>query len=140
VLIHVPDDGVVFTGDILFIEGTPIMWEGPVENWIAACDRIEALGADVVVPGHGPITDRSGARAVRDYLVYVRDEARTRYDAGLSAEEAVADIELGDFSSWGDAERIAVNVHTLYREFSGSAESPNALELFGAMAAIALRG
>jgi glyoxylase-like metal-dependent hydrolase (beta-lactamase superfamily II) len=137
VLVHVPDEGVVFTGDILFIEGTPIMWEGPVENWIAACDRIESLGAAVVVPGHGPITDRSGARAVRDYLVYIRDESRTRFDAGLSPEEAIADISLGDFSSWGDAERIAVNVHTLYREFSGSDERPNALELFGAMAAIA---
>jgi cyclase len=55
----------------------------------------------------------------------------------LSAAEAVADISLGDFASWGDAERIAVNVHTLYREFSGSAEGPNAIELFGAMAQIA---
>ncbi len=139
VLVHVPDSGVVFTGDILFIEGTPIMWEGPVANWIAACDRIEALGAEVVVPGHGPITDRSGARAVRDYLVYVRDAARTRYDAGLSATEAAQDIALGDFSSWHDSERLAVNVATLYREFSGSSETPNALELFAAMAAIARR-
>ncbi len=141
VLVHVPDEGVVFTGDILFIEGTPIMWEGPVGNWIAACDRIEALGADTVVPGHGPITDRHGARAVRDYLVYVRDQARERYDAGLSVEDAVADIasseSFGNYATWGDAERIAVNVHTLYREFSGSRESANALELFGAMAAIA---
>lgn len=137
VLIHVPEDGVVFTGDILFIEGTPIMWEGPVGNWIRACERIEDLGAAVIVPGHGPITDRSGARAVRDYLVYVRDEARTRFDAGLSAEEAVKDIALGRYASWADAERIAVNVHTLYREFSGSEERPNPVELFSLMAAIA---
>jgi cyclase len=137
VLVHVPDDGVVFTGDILFIDGTPIMWEGPVGNWIAACDRIESLGADVVVPGHGPVTGPAGARAVRDYLVYVRDEARARYDAGVSADDAISDIALGDFASWGDAERIAVNVHTLYREFSGSTERPNPVELFGLMGRIA---
>ena len=137
VLVHVPEDGVVFTGDILFIDGTPIRWEGPVGNWIRACDRIEELGAAVIVPGHGPITDRSGARAVRDYLVYVRDEARERFDAGLSADEAVKDIALGRYASWGDAERIAVNVYTLYREFSGSDERANAVELFGLMAAIA---
>ena len=136
VLVHVPEDGVVFTGDILFIEGTPIMWEGPVGNWIRACERIEELGAAVVVPGHGPITDRSGARAVRDYLVYVRDEARTRFDAGLSANEAVKDISLGRYASWGDAERIAVNVHTLYREFSGSDERASPVELFELMAAL----
>ncbi len=33
---HVPDAGVVFTGDLLFIEGTPIMWAGPVSNWLTA--------------------------------------------------------------------------------------------------------
>src|SRR5262245_27286337 len=33
-LVHVPGDKAVFTGDILFIEATPVMWEGPVQNWI----------------------------------------------------------------------------------------------------------
>ena len=44
------------------------------------------LGLDVetVVPGHGPITDKRGVEAMRGYLVYVRDEARKRFDAGLS--------------------------------------------------------
>ncbi len=138
VLVHSLEDRTVFTGDILFIEGTPIMWAGPVENWIRACERIEALDVDVVVPGHGPITDKGGARAVREYLAYVRDEARERYDAGMSAADAVRDIALGDYSSWGDAERIVVNVDTLYREFGGGqGEGGNTAELFGLMAEIA---
>src|SRR5205085_7432879 len=45
---HVPDAGVVFTGDLLFIEGTPIMWAGPVSNWLTACERILELGATVL--------------------------------------------------------------------------------------------
>ena len=137
VLVHAIDDRVVITGDILFIDGTPIMWEGPVSNWIRACERIEAMDVDQVVPGHGRVTDRSGARAVREYLVYVRDEARRRFDAGLSAPDAARDIALGDYASWGDAERIVVNVHTLYREFSGAQERANPLELFGLMAELA---
>ncbi len=76
VLVWVPADRAVFTGDILFIDGTPVMWEGPVENWIRACDRIAALDAETIVPGHGPLTDRAGVRSVRDYLVFVRDESR----------------------------------------------------------------
>ena len=137
VLVHAVEDRVVFTGDILFIDGTPIMWEGPVESWIQACQRIEAMDVDAVVPGHGPVTDRRGARAVREYLAYVRDEARRRYDAGLSAADAARDIALGDYSSWGDAERIAVNVDTLYREFAGGGERGDLLELFGLMAELA---
>jgi glyoxylase-like metal-dependent hydrolase (beta-lactamase superfamily II) len=137
VLAHSVDDRVVFTGDILFIDGTPVMWEGPVAAWIRACERIEAMDVDVVVPGHGPITDRSGARAVREYLAYVRDEARKRFDAGFSAAEAARQIALGDYSAWGDAERIVVNVDTLYREFSGRTERTSPLALFALMAELA---
>ncbi len=134
VLVISTADRVVFTGDILFIDGTPIMWEGPIDNWIRACERIEGLDVEVVVPGHGPITDRHGARGVREYLVYIRDQARQRFDAGLSATEAAHDIALGDYSAWGDAERIAVNVDTLYREFNGSDERTPIVELFSRMA------
>ncbi len=123
VLIHVPENRTVFTGDILFIEGTPIMWVGPVSNWIDACRRIEAMDVETVVPGHGPITDRSGAAAVRGYLEYVRDEARQRYDAGMPAFAAAKDIPLGDYATWSDSERIAVNVDRLYLEFKGDDEA-----------------
>ncbi len=133
-LVYVPADKLLFTGDILFIDGTPIMWEGPVGNWIAACDRMLAMDVDVIVPGHGPITDKNGVRAVKSYLEYIRDEARKRFDAGLSATDAAHDIALGDYASWGDAERIVVNVASLYREFSGDETPPNVLHLFGLMA------
>jgi len=138
VLVHLPDDRVVFTGDILFIDGTPIMWVGPVANWIAACDRMIELGAETVVPGHGPITDGRGVRAVRDYLQYVTTQARRRFDAGMPPLEAARDIALGDFDSWGDAERIVVNVVTLYREFAGAeGVAPSTIELFNTMAEVA---
>jgi glyoxylase-like metal-dependent hydrolase (beta-lactamase superfamily II) len=138
VLVHVPEDRVIFTGDILFIEGTPIMWAGPSGNWIRACELILDMDVEVIVPGHGPITDKAGVRAVRDYLVYIRDEARRRYDAGLSAMDAIRDIALGEYASWRDAERIVVNVFSLYREFSeGRSATPGPVELFGLMAQIA---
>jgi len=136
VLVHVLDDRVVFTGDILFVEGHPVMWAGPVANWIAACDYMLALPVDVVVPGHGPVTDKRGVQAVRDYLVYVRDEARARFDAGMSAYDAALDISLADFDSWGDAERIVVNVATLYREFGARGQPREPGELFALMARI----
>ncbi len=74
VLVHSPEDRIVFTGDILFIEGTPIVWEGPISNWIRACERIEAMDVDIVVPGHGPISDRGGAQ---------RKERRVRRHHGV---------------------------------------------------------
>ena len=137
VLVHSPSDRAVFTGDILFIEGTPIMWQGRVANWIKACQLIEAMDVDHIVPGHGPITDKHGVAAVRQYLEYVRDQARARFDAGMDAAEAARDIRLHEFSAWSDPERIAVNVDSLYREFSGDAATTDIFELFTRMAELA---
>ncbi|MBQ61137.1 MAG: MBL fold metallo-hydrolase [Gammaproteobacteria bacterium] len=136
VLVHVPADRTVFTGDILFIEGTPIMWAGPVANWIRACDLIIEMDAEAIVPGHGPITDTKGVKKVQEYLNYINQEAQKRFDAGLSVRDAAHDISLGDYEAWGDAERIVVNVDTLYREFDATKEPTDIGELFSLMAEI----
>ena len=133
-LVHVPADRVVYTGDILFIGGTPIMWAGPVQNWIDACKRIEAMDVDYVVPGHGPIVDRAGAAQVRGYLEYVRDETRTRYDAGMTAKNAALDIPLKEYAHWSDSERIVVTVDRLYSELSGKPPTADVVSLFAGMA------
>ena len=134
VIVHVASEGVIYTGDILFIEGHPIMWEGPIGNWVRACDTMIGLGPEVVVPGHGPLTTVEGVREVRDYLEYLTRETRARFDVGMGAEQAARDISFSDYESWGDAERIAVNVATLYREFDPSHPSLEKLDTFGLMA------
>jgi glyoxylase-like metal-dependent hydrolase (beta-lactamase superfamily II) len=136
VLVWVPSGSVVFTGDLLFIDGTPIMWAGPVRNWLAACERILALGARHIVPGHGPMTDAAGVCRVQEYLRHVDREARLRFDAGMSAEAAALDIALGEYRHWLDAERIAVNVDSLYREYRGDAAPSDPVKLFGLMARV----
>ncbi len=130
---HVPDTSVVFTGDLLFIEGTPIMWAGPVSSWLRACDRIIELEARVLVPGHGPVTDNSGVRDVQRYLGYMYDQARQRFEAGMDAEAAAEDIDISDFRDWGDPERIAVNVAAVYRELDPTQPPASPPELFARM-------
>lgn len=138
VIAWLPDDGVVFTGDILFIGGTPIMWAGPISNWILACERIDALGASVVVPGHGPITDLDGVREVAQYLRFVRDGVTRRHDAGMSPDEASRDLDLEingtRFNGWTDRERLVVTVHNTWRELEPGYEAPVITDLFMKMA------
>jgi cyclase len=140
-LVHVPDSKTIFTGDILFIGGTPIVWAGPLANWVAACDLMLGMDVEVVVPGHGPLTDKAGVAAVRDYLAFVDSEATARHDAGLdafaAAREIAALVDAGDdFSSWGEAGRIAVNVETVYRTLDPTHRSPDVVEQFRRMAAL----
>ncbi len=136
-LAYLPTERVVFTGDILFIGGHPIMWAGPTSNWLRACDRILAMDVETIVPGHGPITDKQGVAKVKDYLQYVYDEARKRYEAGMPAFEAAKDIPMDRYAAWSDGERIVVNVATIYRELSGDQSPPDIASLFAQMAPLA---
>ena len=83
-----------------------------------------ALDAPTVVPGHGPVTDPDGIRAVREYLVHVAEQAEAAYRRGLSFVEAADTIDLGEYAAWLDAERIVVNVYQRYRELD-----PNTADL-----------
>lgn len=134
VLVYSPSDKVVYTGDILFIDGTPIMWNGPIKNWLKACDLITNLDVEAIVPGHGPITDKAGVARMRGYLEYINQEARKRFDAGMSAREAALDIALGPFADWSESERVMVNVNTLFNEYRGEASPFDPVALFEQMA------
>jgi cyclase len=136
VIAHLPDDGVVFTGDILFHQGHPIVWAGPVANWIAACDRILELQPRVVVPGHGPLATVDAVEDLKDYFEFLSREARLRFDAGLTPLEAARDIDLGAYAGWGEPERVVANLHALYRDF-GETGPADALTMLGEMAALA---
>jgi cyclase len=135
-LVFVPDARTVYTGDILFIGGTPIVWAGPLDNWIAACDLICSSDVEHIVPGHGPLTDKAGVTAIRDYLAYVQDEATERFNGGMDAWDAARDIALNGFAEWGEFGRLAVNVDTVYRTLSGAHKSPDVVEQFRRMYAM----
>jgi cyclase len=138
VLVWTPDDGVLFAGDILFIGGTPIMWAGPMANWIAGCDLIADLAPRAVVPGHGPVTDADGAREMAAYLRLVDEGTRARHGAGMSPREASLDLDTEingtRFGSWGDRERLVVTVHSIWRELDPAGTAPALDQMFAWMA------
>jgi len=138
VLAWLPDEGVLFAGDILFIEGTPIMWAGPVNGWIAALDRILELEPKVIVPGHGPLTDAEGVKNLRSYFEDLRRWVTERHGSGMNIEDTIrsvdAEIDKSAYADWTDRERIVVNVQSLWRELDASFVSPDVLTVFGSMA------
>jgi glyoxylase-like metal-dependent hydrolase (beta-lactamase superfamily II) len=124
-IVHVPDERVVFSGDIVFIGVTPIMWAGPVENWIAALQRIVELAPRAVVPGHGPTTDLEGVEVMRAYWEFVAAAVRERLASGLDAYAAARDLvhspefSQQPFAAWDARERIAINAAMIDRNDRG---------------------
>ena len=124
-MVYVPDAQTLFAGDILFIGSTPVMWAGPVENWLNALDLILELDVETIVPGHGPITSKDGVREVKSYWEFVRGAARKCYQDKRSAAAAARHIITSaeflslPFAQWDSPERMMTNVHLLYRQFDG---------------------
>jgi glyoxylase-like metal-dependent hydrolase (beta-lactamase superfamily II) len=132
---------VLYTGDILFNGAHPIAWAGPASNWIAACERIEALDPLVIVPGHGPLAEPSDVRETRAYFEYLYEQARTTHAAGMTPLQAARSIAMDRWAQWGERERLVVNIATIYGELTSDEDPPtpppNPLEAFQLMAELA---
>lgn len=121
VVAWLPDDGVLFTGDLIFHEVTPLVFMGSVDGALRSLDWLAGFGAARVVPGHGAlVTDFDAVLdAHARYYRFVLETARAGQARGLAPLEAARAAELGDFAAWPDAERLVLNLHRAYAELSG---------------------
>jgi cyclase len=133
IIVYLPDEGIIFAGDFIFLYSTPLGMEGSFAGWIKNLDSMAKLGARIYVPGHGPLCGAEGLNLCRDYLVVVRREARKRFDKGMTVDEAARDIKLGQFRQWPNHERILLNLERLWREFRGEDPATSRLNLVEAL-------
>ena len=119
VVVWLPERKVVIAGDIVFHRGTPFALMGSVAGWLEALDRLRALGAETIVPGHGPIAGPEVLDDVADYLRFVQQSAKAGFEAGAAPLEAARELDLGRFGEWTDSERIVGNLHRAYSELRG---------------------
>ena len=120
------DGRVLFGGDLFETRMFPIVPYFPPDDvdvdgsaWIAVLDELLALEPEVVVPGHGEVTDATLIRDVRDYLAFIRGEAARLKAAGASEDEAVAEIEpaaLARWPEWENPEWIGFAARCFYAE------------------------
>ncbi|MDE2981767.1 MAG: MBL fold metallo-hydrolase [Gemmatimonadota bacterium] len=91
---HLPDEGAVFTGDLILGEGDTTWvgeYPGGVADYLASLDRVDALDARVLYPGHGdPLLDPADAIArFRNHRLARIDQVRHAL-----AETGSADLDL----------------------------------------------
>lgn len=125
IAVYLPAEKIVFAGDLLFLYSTPVAIEGSISGWISALDKLAALDADVYVPGHGPICDRDGVIASRDYLQLIYEEGKKGFNAGWTARETAFRTDIGAYKRWANPERIIANMERLWRELVGEEPTSN---------------
>jgi quinoprotein relay system zinc metallohydrolase 2 len=114
----VDDAGVLWTGDLLFVERVPAL-DGSAKGWLAAIEELAKSHARVVVPGHGPVShDLAAALAPeRRYLQTLVDGVRREIAEGKPIEDAAAHVGASERASWRLFDTAnAHNVSLAYRE------------------------
>ncbi|MFS7878879.1 MBL fold metallo-hydrolase [Streptomyces asiaticus] len=141
---YLPRQKVAFTGDVIFASGPKdpgdhaVHWAGPLANVISACERVLATGAEVIVPGHGPVLDREGVRGHIGYLEHLRDRTRELHTAGVPALEAARTlIAENAYPSLGLPERLVITVGSEYRHLNGTEEAADLVATMADLAQVA---
>ncbi|MFQ5416432.1 MAG: MBL fold metallo-hydrolase [Myxococcota bacterium] len=91
------DDRVIHAGDLFFDHQYPridLEGGGSVPAWVATLDEVLELDFDLVIPGHGAVTDREGLRAFRDFLADLWVQVEAAAAAGDSLEATLAKVDL----------------------------------------------
>ena len=123
VVAWLPEEGVLFSGDLLFHGLTPLVFMGSVQGALRSLSWLRSFGPVHVVPGHGPVFGAADLDAVLSaherYYRFVLAAAREGVAAGLSPLESARGLDLGEFAAWDDAERIVLNLHRARADLLG---------------------
>jgi cyclase len=114
-----PSERILLSGDLVFNGGTPFVVMGSVSGSIAAVQKLKALGATTIVPGHGAVCGPSVLDDQEAYLRFVQDVARRGFDDGTPPLDAALAADLGPFAAWHDPERLVGNLYRAYSELRG---------------------
>jgi len=124
VLVWLPEQKVLFAGDLAFNGGQPFVLEGSIRGFRSAIAQMQELAPDTLAPGHGPVChgeDVATLLASMDaYLGFVQDVATESYPAGLTPLEAAQKHRDNPYSDWAETERFVGNLHRAYSELAGN--------------------
>jgi cyclase len=128
IVVWLPEQKVLFAGDLVFNGGTPFAMMGSVTGWLEALQRLKELGAETVVPGHGAVCGPDAFGQQEDYLRWLQNLAKKGFDADASPLEVAKGADLGPFAELLDPERLVGNLYRAYSELRGEpAGTPLAL-------------
>ena len=123
VVAWLPEERLLFTGDLLFHGLTPLVFMGSLDGALRSLEWVRSFSPEHVVPGHGAVfaaPDLDGVLAAHErYYRFVLATAGDAVREGRTPLEAAHAADLGEFAEWADAERIVMNLHRAQADLTG---------------------
>ncbi len=122
VLVHLPEERIVFLGDLLSVGFHPSLGDSNPEEFARILGEVERLRGERTLPGHGPVSDAAAVREMARYLALLRRSAAEACARRVPREELVRQPPPEPFGSWKLSTIYRDNVGFLYdREAARSA-------------------
>jgi glyoxylase-like metal-dependent hydrolase (beta-lactamase superfamily II) len=90
IVVAVPEQKVLFAGDILFTDFHPYLGEGDLHGWAKTLDMIYAMDVDHIIPGHGPLSTKKDLEEMKNYLAFFDKKATELCGRENDVEKIVA--------------------------------------------------
>ncbi len=114
-ILHLPQEGIVFMSDLLFIGYHPYLGGGDPGSLLRILDAVSGLAPRLLVPGHGPVGSVDSLSMMGHYVRTLDGLARKRIEDG-EAEEAVDAMAIPQpFDDWLFASFFPGNIQFLYQ-------------------------
>lgn len=117
-LLYLPDECILFAGDLLFNGVHPFLGNGHPDTWLRIYDKLDSLDphCEVVVPGHGPVTTPDAFAALRRYIPALRKLVTAIQQNRGTADDAAVRAIPAAFSDWGMTEHFPQNMRFLFEQ------------------------
>lgn len=123
VVLYLPGEQIAFMGDLLFVERHPWLGDGFSQEWVEKLRLVDEWSVDIVVPGHGPVSEPRSIITMAEYIETLTKLVRTHAEAGASLEEVISLPIPEPYKNWWYGRFYTENLRHLYMTMD-SAELP----------------
>lgn len=127
VFVHLPQQGIVLTGDVAQVQRVPFMQDGYVADWVETDTGMLGLPADRYVTGHGPVGSRSDMEDARDFIATFASAAQAAIGEGRDEAATAAHVTEAvreRFGGWLGFDRVEDSARYAYRQLTTPGATP----------------
>jgi cyclase len=138
-MVYVPEESLLFSGDVLFAGVHPIMSHAVTQQWLSTLTSLRKMNVDRIVPGHGEVCDKTASYPLSEYIRAMRAAVRRNFRSGRSKSETSSALipQFMDAFSYSEHERDIVRARVkggcdrIYDEYRAAARAREAAATAG---------
>jgi len=113
-LLYLPEERIVFTGDLVVIKNHPALFKGHPREWLTILKKIKELEPLHLIPGHGELGAKEDIAQMEDYINELTNMAEKNWRDSGTAEDAGALQPPAFTEGWANVEAFAKNMKFLH--------------------------